>query len=202
MHARPAVPWGSAFFPANLVGAQEAGDAVPGIDPAPYGSEQRAPQDKQRPGGAHDQSRRDVVELLVRTEPARGDGEQQDEDGQHACDGLSQRRRRLPGLEGVTVRPHGALRGSRPQDRHGDHDEKGVPAMLRKIAAVFVFALVVGLTPLGAARADHTDPNTPLSPTEGATESEFIATGEGTWGLHPQFPGEPRYRPRILHAGH
>ncbi|MBA3551936.1 MAG: hypothetical protein H0W27_03570 [Actinobacteria bacterium] len=64
--------------------------------------------------------------------------------------------------------------------------------MLRKIApALFVFALVVGLTPLGVARADHTDPNTPLSPTEGATESEFIATGEGTWDFIRNFPANP-----------
>lgn len=54
--------------------------------------------------------------------------------------------------------------------------------MFRRIApALFVFALVVGLTPLGVARADHTDPRTPLGSTEGPAPAAPITRGIGTW---------------------
>jgi hypothetical protein len=61
--------------------------------------------------------------------------------------------------------------------------------MRKLLACSVVFCLVVMLSALGSpAFADHTDPRTPLAPTDGPA-IPGIERGEGTWEIIANFPG-------------
>jgi hypothetical protein len=55
--------------------------------------------------------------------------------------------------------------------------------MRRRLSTVVLTALTAAglVMTAGPASADHTDPNTPLAPTETVPPPDFLTTGEGTW---------------------
>jgi hypothetical protein len=62
---------------------------------------------------------------------------------------------------------------------------------MRRLGSLsFALVLLLFLVALAApAAADHTDPRTPLAPTEGSTTSGGIVRGDGTWEHLANFPG-------------
>lgn len=62
----------------------------------------------------------------------------------------------------------------------------------RLFSSLLIAMASAGLVLIGGpASADHTDPNTPLAPTETVPPPEFLTTGEGTWEYIDGFAANP-----------
>ncbi|MGH2723057.1 MAG: hypothetical protein ACRDI0_02120, partial [Actinomycetota bacterium] len=66
------------------------------------------------------------------------------------------------------------------------------------LSALFALGLAVVATP---AAADHTNPNTPLAPTEGGPPPALTTFGEGTWEFIDNFPINPGSDLEFFQAG-
>jgi hypothetical protein len=63
--------------------------------------------------------------------------------------------------------------------------------MARRASAIVALTLLFSLVTGPPVWADHTNPRTPLAPTEGAPPLEIITRGEGTWEFIKNFPANP-----------
>jgi hypothetical protein len=68
------------------------------------------------------------------------------------------------------------------------------------LSALFALTLALGLAPTPAG-ADHTNPNTPLGPTEGVPPPELTTFGSGTWEFIDNFPINPGTDLEFFEAG-
>ncbi|MDQ3940001.1 MAG: hypothetical protein M3238_01485, partial [Actinomycetota bacterium] len=68
----------------------------------------------------------------------------------------------------------------------------GFSMHLRRTTTLLSMLLCVALAvPATPALADHTEPREPLSPTEGPSNNEGIASGDGEWTFIRNFPPNP-----------
>lgn len=73
---------------------------------------------------------------------------------------------------------------------------------MRRSSSLFVLSLVLSLSLAAVpARADHTNPNTPLAPTDGGPPPPFNTEGEGTWQFIDNFPVNPGTDLEFFRAG-
>jgi len=72
----------------------------------------------------------------------------------------------------------------------------------RRLSLLALFALILGLAVVATpAAADHTNPNTPLAPTEGGPPPTLTTFGEGAWEFIDNFPINPGTDLEFFQAG-
>jgi hypothetical protein len=78
----------------------------------------------------------------------------------------------------------------------------GAHVSKRSLCILAACGLTAALALVGTpAAADHTNPNTPLAPTEGAPPGSFTTHGEGTWKFIDNFPINPGTDLEFFRAG-